>query len=288
MREKAMSEGRTMVGRLEGKVILINGAGSGIGAACAAEYARQGAKVVVGSQSRSSEKVAAQILAEGFDAKPFSADIADEAQVGAMVQFTLDSYGRIDVLHNNAAMTGPEIITRDVDVVNMDGDLWDRTMAVNVKGPMFCAKHTIPHMIRQGGGSIITTGSTKALQGDIAQTAYGASKVAVHNLTYNIAAQYGKLGIRANVLMVGLIVSGATENNMPPPVRDVMLRHMLTPFIGTPEDCAKAAVFLASDESRYTNGQNLHVDGGYSSHAPSLADFQAMMAVMAAGGKPPA
>ena len=101
-----MSEGRTGVGRLEGKVILINGAGSGIGAACAAEYARQGAKVVVGSQSRSSEKVAAQIVAEGFDAKPFSADIADEAQVQAMVQFTLDSYGRIDVLHNNAAMTG--------------------------------------------------------------------------------------------------------------------------------------------------------------------------------------
>lgn len=272
------------MGRLEGKVILINGAGSGIGAACALEYARQGAKVVVGSQSRSSEKVAAQITGEGLEAKAFSADISDEDQVRAMVAFTLDSYGRVDVLHNNAAMTGPEIITRDVDVVNMNGDLWDRTMAVNVKGPMLCAKHVIPHMIVQGGGSVITTGSTKALQGDIAQTAYGASKVAVHNLTYNIAAQYGKFGIRANVLMVGLITSGATEDNMPPPVRDVMLRHMLTPFIGTPEDCAKAAVFLASDESRYTNGQNLHVDGGYASHAPSLADFRDMIAAMQAGG----
>lgn len=272
------------MGRLNGKVILINGAGSGIGAACALEYARQGAKVVVGSQSRSSKKVAAQIRDEGLEAKAFSADISDEEQVCAMVRFTLESYGRIDVLHNNAAMTGPEIVTRDVDVINMDGDLWDRTMAVNVKGPMFCAKHVIPHMIEQGGGSIITTGSTKALQGDIAQTAYGASKVAVHNLTYNIAAQYGKFGIRANVLMVGLIISGATEDNMPPPVRDVMLRHMLTPFIGTPEDCAKAAVFLASDESRYTNGQNLHVDGGYASHAPSLADFRDMIAAMQAGG----
>ncbi len=270
------------MGRLEGKVILINGAGSGIGAACALEYAREGAKVVVGSQSRSSEAVAAQIISEGYDATPYSADISDEEQVQAMVAFTLESYSQIDVLHNNAAMTGPEIVTRDLDVVNMDAELWDRTMAVNVKGPMLCAKHVIPHMIRQGGGSVITTGSTKALQGDIAQTAYGASKVAVHNLTYNIAAQYGKLGIRANVLMVGLIVSGATQDNMPPPVRDVMLRHMLTPFIGTPEDCAKAAVFLASDESRYTNGQNLHVDGGYSSHAPSLADFRDMIAAMAA------
>ena len=273
------------MGRLEGKVILINGAGSGIGAACAAEYAREGARVVVGSQSRSSEQIAAGILAAGGDARPFSADISDEAQVRAMVQFTLDSYGRIDVLHNNAAMTGPEIMTRDVDVVNMDGDLWDRTMAVNVKGPMFCAKHVIPHMIAQGGGSVITTGSTKALQGDIAQTAYGASKVAVHNLTYNIAAQYGQLGIRANVLMVGLVLSGATADNMPPPVRDVMLRHMLTPFIGTPEDCARAAVFLASDESRYTNGQNLHVDGGYASHAPSLADFRDMIAAMLSIGQ---
>lgn len=271
------------MGRLEGKVIIINGAGSGIGAACALEYARQGARVIVGSLSRSSEQVAARISDEGLEAKAFCADISDEDQVRAMVRFTLESYDRIDVLHNNAAMTGPEIITRDVDVINMDGDLWDRTMAVNVKGPMLCAKHVIPHMIAQGGGSIITTGSTKALQGDIAQTAYGASKVAVHNLTYNIAAQYGKLGIRANVLMVGLIISGATEDNMPPPVRDVMMRHMLTPFIGTPEDCAKAAVFLASDESRYTNGQNLHVDGGYASHAPSLADFRDMITAMQAG-----
>lgn len=271
------------MGRLEGKVILINGAGSGIGAACAIEYAREGAKVVVGSQSRSSEKVAAQIVAEGGDAKPYSADISDEAQVKALVQFTLDSYGRIDVLHNNAAMTGPEIMTKDLDVCNLDVETWDRTMAVNVKGPMLCAKHSIPHMIKQGGGSVITTGSTKALQGDIAQTAYGASKCAVHNLTYNIAAQYGKQGIRANVLMVGLIISGATEDNMPPAIRDLMLRHMNTPIIGTPEDCAKAAVFLASDESRYTSGQNLHVDGGYSSHAPSIADFRDFFAKMAQG-----
>jgi NAD(P)-dependent dehydrogenase (short-subunit alcohol dehydrogenase family) len=268
------------VKRLEGKVILIIGAGSGIGAACAREYAREGAKVVVGSQSKSSEKVAEAIVGDGGEAKPYSADISDESQVKAMVQFTLDSYGRIDVLHNNAAMTGPEVITRDTDVTSMDVDLWDHTMAVNLKGPMLCAKHTLPHMIKQGGGSVITTGSTKALQGDIAQTAYAASKAAVHNLTYNIAAQYGKLGIRANVLMVGLIISEATENNMPPAVREVMMRHMLNDVIGSPEDCAKAAVFLASDESRYTTGQNLHVDGGYASHAPSLADFREMFAAM--------
>ena len=272
-----------MAGRLSGKVILINGAGSGIGKACAEEYAREGAQVVVGSQSRSSEAVAAGIRAAGGNAQPFSADISDENAVIAMVDFTVNTYGRIDVLHNNAALTGSDVVMRDGDVAHMDVELWDRTMAVNLRGPMLCAKHTIPHMLAAGGGSIITTGSTKALQGDLAQTAYGASKAALHNLTYNIAAQYGKQGIRANVLMVGLILSEALQENFPEPVRQLMLRHKLTPFIGTPADCAKAAVFLASDESRYTTGQDLHVDGGYSSHAPSLAEFRDMFAASRGG-----
>ncbi|ALR20226.1 MULTISPECIES: SDR family NAD(P)-dependent oxidoreductase [Sphingobium] len=267
--------------RLDGKVILINGAGSGIGKACAEAYAREGAKVIVASQSKSSEKVAADIVAAGGNAHPFAADISDETAVKGLVDYAIQTYSRIDVLHNNAAMTG-DIMMQDRDVVNMDVDLWDRTMAVNLRGPMLCAKHVIPHMLRQGGGNVITTGSTKALQGDIGQTAYGASKAGVHNLTYNIAAQYGKFGIRANVLMVGLVLSGALEDNMPEPIRQLMLRHKLTPFIGAPEDCAKAAIFLASDESRYTTGQNLHVDGGYSNHAPSLAEFRDLFAHMAA------
>jgi len=269
------------VGRLENKVILINGAGAGIGRACAERYAAEGAKVVVGSISRSAEPVAQAIVASGGTAVPYFADISVEAEVKAMVEFAISTYGRVDVLHNNAAMTGSDIVTRDLDVASMDVELWDRTMAINLRGPMLCAKHVIPHMLAQGGGSIITTGSTKALQGDLAQTAYGASKAALHNLTYNIAAQYGKQGIRANVLMVGLILSGAMEENFPEPVRQLMLRHKLTPYIGTPEDCAHAAVFLASDESRYTTGENLHVDGGYANHAPSLAEFRDMFTAMA-------
>jgi len=269
------------VGRLENKVILINGAGAGIGRACAERYAAEGAKVVVGSISRSAEPVAQAIVASGGTAVPYFADISVEAEVKAMVEFAISTYGRVDVLHNNAAMTGSDIVTRDLDVASMDVELWDRTMAINLRGPMLCAKHVIPHMLAQGGGSIITTGSTKALQGDLAQTAYGASKAALHNLTYNIAAQYGKQGIRANVLMVGLILSGAMEENFPEPIRQLMLRHKLTPYIGTPEDCAHAAVFLASDESRYTTGENLHVDGGYANHAPSLAEFRDMFTAMA-------
>jgi NAD(P)-dependent dehydrogenase (short-subunit alcohol dehydrogenase family) len=271
------------VGRLQDKVILINGAGSGIGKACAEAYAAEGAKVVVASQSRSSEPVARGIVDNGGQAVSYSCDISDEAAVIALTEFAVSTYGRIDVMHSNAAMTGNDIIMKDVDVANMDVDLWDRTMAVNLRGTMLCCKHAIRQMLKQGdGGNIVLTGSAKALQGDIAQTAYGASKAATHNLIYNIAAQYGKLGIRANVLMVGLILSGALEDNFPEPVRKLMERHMLTPFIGTPEDCAKAAIFLASDESRYTNGQNLFVDGGYTSHAPSLAEFRDMFAAMGA------
>jgi NAD(P)-dependent dehydrogenase (short-subunit alcohol dehydrogenase family) len=268
------------MGRLDGKIILITGAGSGIGKACAQLYAAEGAKVVVASQSRSSAAVAQSIVAAGGDAAPYSCDISDEKSVVGMVDFAIGKYGRIDVLHNNAAMTGPDIVMKDVDVASMDVALWDRTMAINLRGPMLCAKHVIPHMLKSGGGSIITTGSAKALQGDLAQTAYGASKAAVHNLTYNIAAQYGKQGIRANVLMVGLVLSEALEGNFPEPVRKIMERHKLTPYIGSPEDCAKAAIFLASDESRFTTGQNLFVDGGYSNHAPSLADFRELFAAM--------
>src|SRR3546814_6658430 len=97
-----------------------------------------------------------------------------------MVGFAIENYGCIDVLHNNAAMTGNDIVMRDTDVPNMDVELWDRTMVVNLREPMLCAKHTIPHMLKQGGGSVLSKGSTKALQGDIAPTAYGASKAQVH------------------------------------------------------------------------------------------------------------
>ncbi|WP_082515576.1 SDR family NAD(P)-dependent oxidoreductase [Sphingomonas sp. Leaf412] len=267
--------------RLEGKAIVVTGAGSGIGEACAVAYAREGARVVVTSKSRSSERVAAAIRAAGGEAQACFGDLADEAAVERLIDVAIGAHGRIDVLHNNAAVTGDEILM-DRDVASMATDIWDVTMAVNVRGPMLCAKHAIPHMLKQGGGNIIATGSSKALQGDIGQTAYSASKAALHNLTYNIAAQYGKQGIRANVLMVGLILTDATRQNIPPPILDLVLRHKLTPFIGTPDDCAAAAVFLASDDSRYTTGQALHVDGGFASHSPTLPDMQALFAQMTA------
>jgi len=274
------------MGRLEGKVILINGAGSGIGRACAELYAREGARLVVSSFQPPAAPVVAAIEAAGGEAVAHDCDITVEAGVAALVAFAIARYGRIDVLHNNAALTAPEALSRDNDVATMDVDLWDRTMAVNLRGAMLCAKHVIPHMLAEGGGSIIMTGSAKALQGDIGQTAYGASKAALHNLTYNIAAQYGKQGIRANVLMVGLILSEALRANFPEPVRQAIERHKLTPFIGAPEDVARAAICLASDESRYTTGQALFVDGGISSHSPSLADFRDMLAAMAAQPQP--
>jgi len=223
-------------------------------------------------------------VAGGGRAIAVTGDIAEEANVRHFIDAALAAFGRIDVLHNNAAMTGPEAIMNDGPAHTMDVELWDRTMAVNLRGTMLCCKHAIPLMLQQGGGSIITTGSAKALQGDIAQTAYGSSKAALHTLTYNIAAQYGKQCIRANVLMVGLVLNDAVRANFPEPVQAVMERHKLTPFIGTPEDCAHAAVFLASDESRYTTGSNLFVDGGYVSHAPSLADFRDMYAAGQSGG----
>src|SRR3546814_4943524 len=124
-------------------------------------------------------------------------------------------------------------------------------MAVNLRGPMLCAKHTIPHMLKQGGGSVISTGSTKALQGDIAQTAYGASKAGVHNLTYNIAAQYGKQGIRANVLMVGLVLSGARSEEHTSELQSLM-RISYAVF------CLKKKNYVIRTSQTYTKDCNPH------------------------------
>src|SRR3546814_19261979 len=118
--------------RLEGKVILINGAGSGIGKACAEEYAREGAKVVVASQSKSSEAVAKAIIDSGGNDVPYSADISDEAAVKYMVGFAIENYGRIDVINNNSAMTGKDIVMRDHDVANMCVYMWERNMSVKI------------------------------------------------------------------------------------------------------------------------------------------------------------
>lgn len=265
--------------RLAGKVAIVTGASVGIGAETAKRFAEEGAKVVVGARTAERAQVVVDaIKAKGGEALAVACDIGNEEQIKAMVDTVIAKYGRIDVLDNNAALTDSSAMMADGRIVDMDAALWDRTMAVNLRGTMLCCKYTIPHMLKQGGGSIIVVSSGKGTEGDLGQSAYGASKAALINLAQNVATQHGKQGIRCNALIVGLVVTEGLDANMPQPIRAIIESHHLTPYLGTPRHIADAALFLASDESAFVTGHALYADGGVTGHAAQFADFQKMFA----------
>lgn len=265
------------MGRLSGKAAIVTGAGSGIGEATAHLLAGYGAGVVVAAhRPESAERVAGEIRARGLQAAPVAGDVSEEAVARAAVEAALSAFGRIDVVHNNAAATGREQMNRDVEVTGFEPEVWSRAMAVNVYGPALLCKHAIPHMIRQGGGSIIMTSSGRGLQGDVGFPAYGASKAALMNLSANIAAQYGKQGIRCNSIIVGFVLTAKNEAGVPPELKAMLERHHLTPYVGKPDHVAELVAFLASDESAFITGAAIPCDGGITTHGATVADLQAM------------
>ncbi|MGP3951422.1 SDR family NAD(P)-dependent oxidoreductase [Streptomyces sp. 7N604] len=259
---------------LEGKIAVITGGASGIGAATARRVAAEGAQTVVADLNlRGAEDVARFIREAGGDATALYADLGDIASVRAMVQTTVDSYGGLDILHNNAAAT--RLAARsDLPILNADPHVWDQTMRINLRGTMVATQAAIPHMIARGGGSIINTSSVSGLAGDLGNPAYGASKAAVISLTQSTATQYGKQGVRCNAITPGYVSTPAVDTAVRGAVREVMLRHSLTPRLGTPEDIAAAVVFLASDEAANITGQVLGIDGGLLAHQPYVADLR--------------
>lgn len=272
-----------MAGRVEGKVAIVTGAGSGIGAATARILAAEGAAVVAADLvAEAAHRTAEGIRAAGHRAVPIGFDLGDEESIRHLVATCVETFGGIDVVFNNAAATrlGGE---RDLPIELADGDVWDETMRVNLRGTMQVTKHAVPHLVRRGGGSIVNAASGAGLAGDLGHPAYGASKAAVARLTTYTAAEFGKRGVRCNAIAPGLIVTARTEQTYAAgPMRDLMLRHHLTPRLGRPEDVGHAVVFLASDESAFVTGQVISVDGGLLSHAPYLADVVDLAAARAA------
>ena len=229
---------------LAGQVALITGAGSGMGRATAALFAKEGAKiVVVDIDEAGGEETLAQIQAAGGEALFARADVANAADAEAMIQRAIDTYGRLDILHNNAAALGPARPGRDMDIASMDVDVWDRTMAVNLRGVMLGCKHAIPAMLERGGGSIVNTTSGSAQRGDLSIPAYGVSKGGVDTLTRYVAAQYGKRGIRCNAIAPGLILTHGVENFGGEAYVQMLEEHHLTPRVGRPEDIAHAVLY---------------------------------------------
>lgn len=264
-----------MTGRLNGKVALVTGAGGGIGAASAARLAADGATVVLADIDAN----AAQAAAAGIPgALALPVDLTDELLVKALAEEIIARLGRIDVLHNNAAIQNDAQRQKDLDVVNLDVAAWDMAMAVNVRGAMLMSRHVIPHMIAGGGGSIIHSASGFGVQGESTLTAYGSSKAALIQLNRMIATQYGKQNVRSNCMVIGFVLTPLAVESTPDIIKEILLSHHLTPQLGQPEDIANLVAFLASDESRFITGAAIPIDGGVTTHQPSYADFQKLFA----------
>jgi NAD(P)-dependent dehydrogenase (short-subunit alcohol dehydrogenase family) len=247
--------------RLENKVALITGAGSGIGRESALLFAREGARIVVADvNDKAGEAVAAEIRQAGGQAVYAHADVSKPAEAESMIRAAEESYGRLDVLFNNAGISHP----KDDDAVATEEDVWDLTMNINLKGVFLGCKHGIPALRRAGGGSIINTASFVALLGAATpQLAYTASKGGVLAMTRELAAIHARENIRVNALCPGplrtelLMKYLDTEEK-----RQRRLVHIPMGRFGEAQEIAKAALFLASDESSFTTGATFLADGG--------------------------
>lgn len=264
--------------RLEGKVVIITGAAGGLGYAGTALMAREGARVVMSGRSSSVVDRASELRDQGLDVTAHVGDVSEAADVQAMVTTAMDAYGRLDVLWNNAGLVDADWIMADTNVVDMSLAHFMKTIEVNTGSVFLGAKYAIPLMIASGGGSIINSSSLQGYAGDTILTAYGTSKAAMNYLTQSIATGFGRQGIRANALAPGLIPPPASPDAQPThrlegvASMQIVLDSQLLGTIGEPVDVANAAVFLASDESKFITGQVLYVDGGFTAHQPTFAD----------------
>ncbi len=253
--------------RLAGKVAIVTGGGGGIGAATARELAREGAAVAVADiDEAKAVGVADEIRRSGSPAIALGGDLAQEESVRAAVESTVAEFGRVDILHNNAALTASSFLSRDTTVSEMSLDVWQRSLEVNLGSQLLMCKYTVPEMRKTGGGSIINMSSGAALSGDRTRLAYGVSKSGVHTLTMYVAASEGKRGVRANTIVPGLIITDAVRAHLTEDIISGLGRATLTPYLGQPRDVADLVVFLASEQSRYITGQMITIDGGMSAH----------------------
>jgi len=249
--------------RLKDKIALITGSGSGIGRSSALLFAREGATVVVNDLSvENGEKTVEDIRREDGNAWFIRADVTEPQEVQAMVDEIIRKHGRLDILFNNAGISGVGALHE------VEPDAWDRVVRVNIRGVYLPCKYAIPHMMERRSGTIINMSSALAEIGLARRASYAATKGAVLALTKSMQVDYAPYNIRVNALLPGTIMTPFVENYLrtsydnPEEAIEGIKKRQLSGELGRPEDVARAALFLASDESSFVMGSPLYVDGG--------------------------
>jgi NAD(P)-dependent dehydrogenase (short-subunit alcohol dehydrogenase family) len=249
------------VPRLTGKVAIVTGGSDGIGKATALTFAREGAKVVIVGRNEAKGRRALRELKEVGEATYFKVDVSDSQQVKRMVEDTIQRYGRVDILINNAAICPPG------DVVTTTEAIWDEVIDINLKGVFLCSKYAIPHMQKNGGGAIVNIGSINSLMAMENEAAYDASKGGVLMLTKAMALDFARSRVRVNCICPGAIETPMLKASLdtakdPKAARVSLIQKHPLRRAGTPEEIAQAALFLATDDSSFITGATIPVDGG--------------------------
>jgi NAD(P)-dependent dehydrogenase (short-subunit alcohol dehydrogenase family) len=249
--------------RLKGKTAIITGAGSGIGAATAELFVREGAAVLVVDRNAAGALATAQRMSpDGEQAQALAADVSDEGDVAAMADTALRTWGRIDILVNNAG------VRSDVGITSFTPEEFDRVLGANLKGPLLCCKHVLPAMRDSGHGSIVNVASISSTCGIAGQPLYAPSKGGLLQMTRQLAVEFAKQGIRVNAVSPGTIETpllGSLPQDATQWLDEhkwLLAHHPIGRF-GQPIEVARAILFLASDEASFITGANLAVDGGY-------------------------
>ena len=252
---------------LTGQVAVITGGAAGIGRSTARKMAGAGASIVIADiDEAASDEIVTELQGEGFPAAAIRTDIMREEDIAAMIDFAVNQFGGVDILHNNAGI--PRTIAPDSEIATMDAANWRRTLDAHLTSAMLGCKYAIPAMIARGGGAIVNTSSSSAIAATMDLAAYSAAKAGLHALTREVAVTYGRDNIRCNAVVPGAVMTARGLATLPPDIIRLFAEETPLPRLAAPEDIADVVVFLASTMSSMVTGQAIIVDGGMLSKLP--------------------